>query len=104
MVMGTLLAIPPDVSVEDLGLVSESAKKIFHTLQDYGAYIVDDTAWGSYAFAVEAGTERDLPSAVELNKLMQELWIVDNNGPESVGGGGTPRIPLAPHLSAPCDE
>ena len=29
-------------------------------------------------------------------KLFAALHVVDNNGPDSIGGGGTPRVPLAP--------
>ncbi len=102
--MGALVAIPPEVKEADLNLFSDRAKKLFNALQDYGAYIVDDTAWGSYAFEVEAGAERDLPSATELNQLIQLLQIVDNNGPDSIGGGGKPRVPYAPPLGTPCGE
>ena len=31
-------------------------------------------------------------------KLFQALYIVDNNTPNSVGGGGTPRVELAPPI------
>jgi hypothetical protein len=36
----------------------------------------------------------------DLLRVFQALHIVTNNGPESVGGGGTPRKPPAPPL---CD-
>jgi hypothetical protein len=107
--MGTLLAIPPTATEQSLGLTTPAARKLFRALQDYGAYIVDDTAWNAYAFGIqqEAIDEfqrvygysfdgSDGPFHNDLNKLFGALAIVDNNGPTSVGGGGVPRAPLAP--------
>jgi hypothetical protein len=34
----------------------------------------------------------------DFKRLIVELGVVDNNGPNSIGGGGTPRQPLAPPL------
>ena len=36
------------------------------------------------------------PWFTDLIKLFQVLHIVANNGPDAMGGGGTPRQPLAP--------
>ncbi|MCF6314373.1 MAG: hypothetical protein L3J39_18135 [Verrucomicrobiales bacterium] len=33
-----------------------------------------------------------------MKKLVILLHIIDNNTPESIGGGGVPRKPLAPKL------
>jgi len=35
----------------------------------------------------------------DVQKLIQALYLVDNNGPNSIGGGGTPLQPLAPPLA-----
>ncbi len=40
--MGALLAIPASVNLASLGLQTLAAKKLAQTLQNYGAYIVDD--------------------------------------------------------------
>ena len=37
----------------------------------------------------------------DVQRLRQALQVVDNNGPASIGGGGTPRQPLLPELVAP---
>lgn len=37
----------------------------------------------------------------DLQHVFQALEIVTNNGPDRVGGGGTPRAPLAPPI---CSE
>jgi hypothetical protein len=111
LVMGSLLAIPPSVSEDSLGLETVPGKKLFHALQDYGGYIVDDTAWDAHAIAVEKGVEEEFrgtygydfgdtsePFYEDANKLFQALYVVNNNGPNSIGGGGKPRQPLAPPI------
>jgi hypothetical protein len=40
---------------------------------------------------MKSGTWRD-----EVNRLVIALHVVDNNGRQSIGGGGEPRQPLAP--------
>ena len=106
LVQGALLAILPNVTESDLELQTAVGKKIFHALQDYGGYISDDTAWDAHAICIEKGLENwgegySGPLYDDINKLFQALWIVDNNGSDNIGGGGTPRAPLAPPLDAP---
>jgi len=36
-----------------------------------------------------------------MQRLIQALYLVDNNGPTSIGGGGTPLQPLAQALQSP---
>ena len=38
----------------------------------------------------------DTPWNRDMNRLFRQLREVTNNGPDSVGGGGQPRQPLAP--------
>jgi len=45
LVMGSLLAIPTWVSPEKLGLTTSAGKEVFYAMQDYGAYVVDDSGW-----------------------------------------------------------
>jgi hypothetical protein len=121
MKMGALLAIPRGVDINALGLESEPGRIIAWTMQNYGAYIVDST--GGYAFGIsaEAGPDGDvreefqqhwimpLPGRVKDNtkwtrdvqRIVRALYLVDNNGPTSIGGGGTPLQPLALPLKAP---
>ena len=114
LVMGSLLAIPPSVTEDSLGLKTIPGKKIFHALQDYGGYIVDDSAWDAHAIAVEKGVKEEFkaiygykfyanrkrksPFYEDVNKLFQALYIVNNNSPNSIGGGGVLRQPQAPPL------
>lgn len=118
MKMGALLAIPPSKDLSTLGLETEPGKQLAWTMQNYGAYIVDDT-WGpNFAFNAESGADGSLRTQFkadwgfdfeqwgvgktawsrDIQRLIQAVYVVDNNSPTSIGGGGTPRQPLAPAL------
>jgi hypothetical protein len=124
MKMGSLLAIPASTDIAGLGLETEPGKMFAWTLQNYGAYIVDSTGgagvdmstedgpdgafnttfqakWG-YPFAGRArdatGTSANAAFERDFQRLIAALQVVVNNGPSSIGGGGTPRQPLAPAL------
>lgn len=108
--MGALLAIPPSVTAESLGLTTKAGQKIFNALQDYGAYVVDDSGWDYNYIAVEREAELEYEAATgrtinddtalneDFNKIIAAVEAVDNNSSISIGGGGTPRQPLAPPL------
>lgn len=118
MKMGALLAIPGSVDLSTLGLETEPGKQIAWTLQNYGAYIVDDTYGANFAFNAENGPDGSVRTQFQadygtsfevwgpgttawsrdVQKLVQVLNVVNNNSPTSIGGGGTPRQPLAPVL------
>ena len=111
LVMGTLLAIPPVVTEKSLALQTPAGRKLFQALQNYGGYVVDDTAWNSHALSVEKGVFEEFRATFGYDfegtsgafyndyiKLFKALYIVDNNGANSVGGGGQPRAPLAPPI------
>jgi hypothetical protein len=116
--MGSLLAIPTSVNINALGLETAPARMLAWTLQNYGAYVVDNAArsvfsietedgpngsvvnqfqqtWG-YPFQAPAGS--DTPWSHDINVIIANLAVVANNGPLSVGGGGTPLQPLAPPI------
>lgn|GEM_PF-3860583 len=107
LAMGALLALPPTVRVDGLGLESVAGHAMFQTLQDYGAYVVGDAAvdraiWGiefsaRTSFNERPGAERAAWER-DVNRLLPLLQVVTNNGPTSVGGGGVPRKPLAPPI------
>jgi len=111
LVQGSLLAIPPKVTETSLGLQTAAGRKLFHALQDYGAYVVDDSAWDCHSMAVEKGVIDQFRNTYgydlqgtsgtfydDYMKLFKALAIVDNNRSDNVGGGGTPRAPLAPPI------
>jgi hypothetical protein len=94
--MGSLVAIPPSVDIGSLGL-SAGGQAIARALQDYGAYVVD--RGGAFALYAEPAAE-DLLASIrnDLPAIRRHLSVIANNGPSSVGGGGTPRAPLAPPI------
>lgn len=107
--MGSLFAIPPNVTVEALNLQTEAGRKLFFTLQNYGTYFTEDAAWDTWDLVVERGVGVEFEATfgysmssdtwrAEVNKLMQALRVIANNKPNSIGGGGEPLQPLAPAL------
>lgn len=100
--MGALLALPPTVDLSQF--TDPKAKKLATAFRDYGAYLVDDTAWDVHGISVDQRmlTSGEWPSGAQttfhaqVQKLFTQLSVVDNNTAASVGGGGTPRAPLAP--------
>jgi hypothetical protein len=120
MKMGTLLAIPPSVNISTMGLETEPGRQIAWTMQNYGAYIVDDTygAPGILLNVENGGNGNKLaefqadygfsflqrvnaPNAWlrDIQRITAALAAVNNNSPTSIGGGGTPRQPLAPPIA-----
>ncbi|HEY2003644.1 MAG TPA: hypothetical protein VGH44_00840 [Candidatus Saccharimonadia bacterium] len=119
MKMGALLALPPSVNVNAIGLESVPGKEIAWTLQNYGAYIVDSTGGAAFSLEAEQGPSGTLrnqfqsdygmpleqrvnsntPWSRDLQRLRPLLQVVNNNSASSVGGGGTPRQPLAPPIA-----
>jgi len=95
--MGSLLAVLPSVNC-DAAVTSRQARKLCKALQDYGAYVVDDTYWDVHAFAIDANAEFGDGGTFDddVQELFQMLYVVDNNSANNIGGGGTPRAPLAP--------
>jgi len=103
MEMGVLLAIKPDVTAASLGITNPLVLKIFQALKDYGAYIVDDTYWNNYDWCMEQGVYAEVQAnmdaanyTTQMMRIFKNLNAITNNGPNSIGGGGTPRQPLAP--------
>ena len=118
MAMGALLALPANLNLTSLGLQTTPGRMLAWTLQNYGAYITNDTtrsvfsittedgpsgtmigqfqqAWG---FPFEAPAGNATPWSHDINVILANLAVVVNNGPASIGGGGTPRQPLAPRI------
>jgi Concanavalin A-like lectin/glucanases superfamily len=94
--MGSLFAIPASVNVNALGL-SAQGLMLAHAFQDYGAYLVD--ASGNFSLDAEPSAEGMIgPMRNDIGSLLAKLQIVTNNSAVSVGGGGTPRVSLAPAL------
>src|SRR5712691_4880602 len=124
--MGSLLAIPASKDINSMGLETQPALMLAKAFRDYGAYVVDDTAWPVYGIETEfspqghvedefqaawgfainpAGT--DVPWARDMARIFGAVDVVDNwdaNAWQAVSasngtegaGGGAPRVPWAP--------
>jgi len=121
MKMGALLAIPASTNINNLGLESVPGQMLAWTLQNYGAYIVDSTGGPGFVISAENGPDGSVrdqfaadfgmvleqrvnsntPWSRDMQRLVQAMYLVDNNGPTSIGGGGTPLQPLALPLQLP---
>jgi hypothetical protein len=97
--MGTLVAIPPDVDLRALDL-TPAGHVLARALQDYGAYLVDGSRqFVFYAEPSAEGSEAVVQMRADVETLQDLLVPITNNGPTSVGGGGAPRVGLAPQLA-----
>ena len=103
--MGSLVAIPKSVNLDALGL-SPQTRAIARALQDYGGYVTDRSGGNTFALYAEPSVPAGWLSTVtgpswttkELTAIRQQLAVVTNNGPTSVGGGGTRTVAPAPSL------
>jgi hypothetical protein len=118
MKMGSLLAIPASTNITTLGFETEPGRQMAWTLQNYGAYIVDDGYGAQFGFATEKGPDGSFVNQFQadygfafsqrvgnntawmrdVQRLVKALAVVNNNSATSIGGGGTPRQPLAPAI------
>jgi len=88
LVMGSLLAIPTWVSPEKLGLTTSAGKEVFYAMQDYGAYVVDDSGWDYNYINVERVLKLNISRLRVFNedKALQNdltkiiLKVINNNG------------------------
>lgn len=97
MKMGTLLTLPANYNWQ--GIAHPQARKIVRALWAFGFYVVDDSAWEVHQISAEHTIP--WPGSSELNTFHKPIMdalirsvVVNNNSPTSVGGGGTPRVPL----------
>ena len=118
--MGALLALPSFIDLDSLKFETIPGRILAQAFLDYGAYIVDDTAWDVYAIVTEWGPdgrvtdefekkwgfpmsvkEKDSAWGRDMDKIFLNLHIVTNNSSHSVGGGGKTKVALAPELDEP---
>jgi hypothetical protein len=118
--MGALLALPATMDLDRMGFETEPGRILAQAFQDYGAYLVDDTAWDVYAIVTEWSPDgrvteefkaawgfemtpagRNNAWSRDMDRIFTNLHVVDNNGPNSVGGGGSPLAPPAAPLLEP---
>jgi hypothetical protein len=113
--MGALLALPAKMNLDSLAFETRPARILAEAFQNYGAYIVDDTGWDVYAIITEWGPDgrfqdefkknwgfsmapnsKNTPWSRDMDRIFLNLHVVNNNNASNIGGGGTPRMPLAP--------
>jgi hypothetical protein len=103
--MGSLLALPPNLTPQAAGITSPVAQKIFYALQNYGGYITDDAAWDANYISIDKSAIGTFTWGAaekqQVNKIIGLLSDVTNNTAKSIGGGGTPRKALLPELKVP---
>ncbi len=102
--MGTLAAIPPSVNLSGLGLTT-GGLMLATAMQNYGVYVTDSA--GADLIVVEdaaVGMSQVTQMGWDLSKVWQYLRPVTNNTPTTIGGGGTPRQPLASPFTETLDE
>ena len=119
--MGALIAIKAGFDCK-ASLSTAHVRKICEAMQSYGAYVVDTTGWNSIDLNVDAGVTDELRTATgegidsgrpgkdwynspatwaDLAVMYDKApWaVVDDNGPDSIGGRGVRANCLAPPFS-----
>ncbi|NJK85628.1 MAG: hypothetical protein HC906_06355 [Bacteroidales bacterium] len=119
--VGTLLAIPSRINLDTVQFeTGEPAMIIAKALQNYGAYVVDNTAWDAFALITEFGPEGRVIDEFKMHfgfefegtgtawhrdmlLLINLLYKVSENRPDNIGGGPTfdfknRLAPVAPAL------
>jgi hypothetical protein len=121
---GLLVALLPTFNYN--GLQTAPGRSIAWTLINYGAYLVDDPGWNATGICMEKSTmtldgtitsavdqfqtnwgypfyqyQTNAPWLQDMETIVANLQVITNNGPNSIGGGGTPRQPLLPPVTAP---
>ncbi len=97
--IGTLIAIPPSVNVDAM-LLSPQALLVARALQEYGAYVVDQST--VVTFYAEPSVPLSDVEAIrdDLDRIRRELRLVVNSTEDTPGGGGRPIAPLASPLDS----
>jgi hypothetical protein len=98
--IGTLIAIPPGIDIENLGL-SPGGLTLARALQDFGAYCDDSVGTDGIVLTAEAAA-KGMPELADMRRdfplLHRYLRVVLNNTYASPAGGGVPRKPPAPPI------
>ena len=130
--MGSLLALDPSWTNAKIKkqFRTEPGQILARTMRDYGAYICDSSAWNNYKFCFGWGPDgnaaeefqrtwgypvktaaKKTPTSPPANDfghdmelLFEALSVVDNNGPNTIGGGPTndPSTRRRRPHAAPC--
>ncbi|WP_285648691.1 hypothetical protein [Actinomycetospora sp. NBRC 106375] len=86
--MGSLLALPPDTDLS--GITEPDVRAVAEALRTYGAYVVDETGGApSGSFQVQSTALREFPhlDSAAMREVVDQLAVVENNGPFTPAGG-----------------
>eukprot|EP00047_Mylnosiga_fluctuans_P008303 m.258133 g.258133 ORF g.258133 m.258133 type:complete len:364 (-) comp21324_c0_seq1:95-1186(-) len=112
---GALLAVPTKSFAQlNASLATPPGRAILWALTYYGGYLVDDTYYDRGTVCTEHGVTAEFAAAwgfafnavapspfyTDMLAIFRALYIVASNGPDAIGGGGTP---LQPPLPPFCD-
>lgn len=97
---GVTVGIPSTVDVGSLGLTT-AGLMVATALQQYGAIIRDSGGSGQVVFFAEPLCNTNHPTMVadinsDLPKMASSVFIMRNQGPNNINGGGTYPQPLPP--------
>lgn len=103
VVEGSLLALPPTIKPSSFS--NPLIQKLATALQDYGAYIVDNTGYAETATVItnyNANTVFNESGSFssQLNQLLMDLKVVNNNTSSTPGGGPIGSNRYAPYAPA----
>ena len=77
LVMGAHLALKPDDTPKKLGVSCQNLVPVIQALKDYGAYVVDDSAWDVVYISTDNDAAKMLqPCKGDLLKIYRALQIV----------------------------
>jgi hypothetical protein len=97
--MGSLLALPADYACP---VGTSLTARLCQTMKDFGIYVGDThnaSGWNPLSIIGEVGTSGALGAiSGQLETYAEALQVIANNESASTGGGGTPRVPLAPPI------
>jgi hypothetical protein len=77
LVMGSRLALRPDATARNLGVSCQNLFPVIQALRQYGAYVVDDSAWDVFYLSTDVEAAKMLqPCRADLLKIYRALQIV----------------------------
>jgi hypothetical protein len=106
--MGSLLAIPSTVDLNQIGFETPQGRKVADAMKFYGVYIIDGASGNNFIMDIDSQALSELPNQGsysnpspflrDLRRAYALLKVISNNGPSTVGGGGSALTTLAPPI------
>jgi hypothetical protein len=102
--MGALIAIPPSVRLEELGLSPEGLA-LGRAFQQFGGYVVDTSGRTMSIATTERGCPATAIAHLQQDKrtILKRLALVTNSSAAQPGGPGDRIVPPPPQLSGEID-